>query len=157
MLGAAASLPNQAIDLHAIAPELLLAGAAFVVLFVDLFLKPERKWISMVIAFVGAAAAFAASLSLAGETRVTFGGMFVVDHFAVLFQVFFSAVCMVALLLSYRYFRDARLHQGEYYFLLLCSFLGMPHDARFARPDHALHLAGTGLRAGVPHDGPAEA
>jgi NADH-quinone oxidoreductase subunit N len=124
VLGAAATIRSQPIDLHAIAPELILAGTAFVVLFVDLFLRPERRWVSMLIAFVGAAASFGAALSLAGQTRVTFGGMFVVDHFAVLFQVFFSAVCMVVLLLSYRYFRDARLHEGEYYFLLLCSFVG---------------------------------
>jgi NADH-quinone oxidoreductase subunit N len=124
VIGAVASLPNQSIDYHAIAPELVLAGTAFVVLFVDLFLRPERKWIAMILSFVGTAAAFATTLTLIGSRRSTFGGMFVVDNFTVLFQVFFMAVCLVVLLLSYRYFRDARLHQGEYYFLMLCSFLG---------------------------------
>jgi len=115
---------NPAIDYHAISPELVLAGTAFVVLFVDLFLRPERKWVAMVLSLVGTAGAFGASLSLIGSDRSTFGGMFVVDNFSVLFQVFFTAVCMVVLALSYRYFRDARLHQGEYYFLVLCSFIG---------------------------------
>src|SRR5205085_7432162 len=37
----------------------------------------------------------------------------------------FNAVAIVVLLLSYRYFREGRYYQGEYYFLLLSSFLGM--------------------------------
>src|SRR5207245_3488105 len=47
------------------------------------------------------------------------------DNFALLFKVFFTAVALVILMLSLRYFRDGRYYQGEYYFLLLCSFLGM--------------------------------
>jgi NADH-quinone oxidoreductase subunit N len=117
-------LTNQPIDWHAISPLVALAATALLVLFVDLFLRSERKWISMVLSFLGTAVSFGLALSLIGDHRATFGGMFVVDNFTVLFQVFFTAVCLVVLLLSYRYFRDARLHQGEYYFLLLCSFIG---------------------------------
>jgi NADH-quinone oxidoreductase subunit N len=116
---------NPPIDYHAIAPELILAGTIFAVLVLDLFLKPYRKWLSMPLAFAGTAGAFAASLTLIGSHRVTFGGSYVVDNFAVLFKVFFTAVAMVILALSYRYFRDGRYYQGEYYFLLLSSFLGM--------------------------------
>jgi NADH-quinone oxidoreductase subunit N len=116
---------NPPIDYHAIAPELILAGTVFAVLILDLFLKPYRKWLSMPLAFAGTAGAFAASLTLIGTHRVIFGGSYVVDNFAVLFKVFFTAVAMVILALSYRYFRDGRYYQGEYYFLLLSSFLGM--------------------------------
>ena len=48
-----------------------------------------------------------------------------VDNFAVLFKVFFLVIALVVLLISYRYFKEGRYYQGEYYFLLLCSFLGM--------------------------------
>jgi NADH-quinone oxidoreductase subunit N len=116
---------NPTIDYHAILPELILAGTACVVLFVDLFLRQKRKWVAMPLAFAGAAGAFAATLTLIGSERSTFGGSFVVDNFAVLFKVFFTSVAMVILLLSLRYFRDGRYYQGEYYFLVLCSFLGM--------------------------------
>jgi NADH-quinone oxidoreductase subunit N len=116
---------NPTIDYHAILPELILAGTACVVLFVDLFLRQRRKWLAMPLAFAGAAGAFAATLTLIGSDRSTFGGSFVVDNFAVLFKVFFTSVAMVILLLSLRYFRDGRYYQGEYYFLVLCSFLGM--------------------------------
>jgi NADH-quinone oxidoreductase subunit N len=116
---------NPVIDYHAILPELILAGTACVVLVVDLFLRQSRKWVAMPLAFAGAAGAFAATLTLIGSERSTFGGSFVVDNFAVLFKVFFTSVAMVILLLSLRYFRDGRYYQGEYYFLVLCSFLGM--------------------------------
>ena len=50
--------------------------------------------------------------------------MFVVDNFAILFKLFFLTVALVVLLLSLRYFREGGFYQGEYYFLLLTSFLG---------------------------------
>ena len=59
-----------------------------------------------------------------GRTGRTFGGAFVVDDFALLFKVFFLVVALVVLMVSFRYFREGRFYQGEYYFLLLTSFLG---------------------------------
>jgi len=122
---AAAPIRNPGIDYHAIAPELVLAGTIFLVLIADLALPPARTWWSMVIAFIGTLGTLAATLTLIGSQHVTFGGSYVVDNFAVLFKVFFSSVALVVLLLSLRYIRDGRYHQGEYYFLMLCSFLGM--------------------------------
>src|SRR5204863_6694489 len=79
----------------------------------------------MWLGLAGAAGALVATFTLIGSTRSTFGGSYVVDNFAVLFKVFFLSVAIVVLLLSYRYFREGRYYQGEYYFLLLSSFLGM--------------------------------
>jgi NADH-quinone oxidoreductase subunit N len=124
----AAALPplaNPPIDYHAVAPELVLAGTIFAVLLFDLALPRDRKWMSMPLAFVGVASSLAAAITLVGAHRVLFSGSYVVDNFAVLFKVFFLAVALVVLLLSHRYFRDGRYYQGEYYFLLLSSFLGM--------------------------------
>ncbi|MGH2739910.1 MAG: NADH-quinone oxidoreductase subunit N [Actinomycetota bacterium] len=113
------------VDYHAIAPEITLASTALIVLFIDLFLRPERKWWSMVVGFLGVAAALGLTLTLIGETRTSFGGAYVIDSFAVLFKVFFLVVALVVLLLSLRYFQEGRYYQGEYYFLVLSSFLGM--------------------------------
>jgi NADH-quinone oxidoreductase subunit N len=113
----------QAIDYHAILPELILSGTIVLVLFADAFIK-RRPWLAMPIALTGVIAALVATLTLIGEDRSTFDGMFVVDGFAVLFKVFFLSVAIVVLAISYRYFRDGRVYQGEYYFLLLTSFLG---------------------------------
>jgi NADH-quinone oxidoreductase subunit N len=115
---------NQAIDFHAILPEMILSGTILLVLIADAFLSQRRKWFTMPIGFVGVLAALIAVLSLAGQTHSTFGGAFVVDDFAVLFKVFFLVVALLVLMLSLRYFRDGRFYEGEYYFLLLTSFLG---------------------------------
>jgi NADH-quinone oxidoreductase subunit N len=113
------------IDYHAIAPEVILGGTLLLVLTMDLFLRPERKWLAVIPSFLGTAGALVAALTLIGGTRTSFGNTYVIDSFAVLFKVFFLAVALVVLLLSARYFRDGRYYQGEYYFLLLSSFLGM--------------------------------
>jgi NADH-quinone oxidoreductase subunit N len=113
------------IDYHAIGPELILSGTILVVLLADLGLRQERKWFAMVLSFVGCAAALLVELTLIGQDRSSFGGTYVSDSFAVLFKVFFLLVALAVLLLSVRYFRDGRYYQGEYYFLLLSSFLGM--------------------------------
>ena len=113
------------IDYHALAPELILGATIIVVLLADLGLRPDRKWVSMVLSFIGTAVALVAALTLVGENRSMFGGTYVVDSFAVLFKVFFLVVALAVLLLSLRYFREGRYYQGEYYFLLLSSFLGM--------------------------------
>jgi NADH-quinone oxidoreductase subunit N len=115
---------NQAIDLHAILPELILSGTIMLVLIADAFLSQRRKWVTMPLGFVGVLAALIAVQTLVGEERSTFGGAFVVDDFAVLFKTFFLSVALIVLMLSLRYFRDGRFYQGEYYFLLLTSFLG---------------------------------
>src|SRR5256712_10165290 len=78
----------------------------------------------MPLSLAGAVASLVAVLTLLGAHRSTFGGMFVVDNFAILFKIFFLAVAAVVLALSLRYFREGGFYQGEYYFLLLTSFLG---------------------------------
>src|ERR671922_1466032 len=115
---------NQSIDYHAILPETILSATILLVLIADAFLSARRKWFTMPIGFVGTVAALVATLTLIGEDRTTFDGMFIVDGFAVLFKTFFLAVALLVLLVSLRYFRDGRFYQGEYYFLLLTSFLG---------------------------------
>jgi NADH-quinone oxidoreductase subunit N len=113
------------IDYHAILPILILSGTILVVLVTDLFLPARHKSASMWVAFVGVLAALVAVLSLIGQgDRSTFGGSYVVDAFTIVFQTFFMSAAAIVLLISYRYFRDGGFYQGEYYFLLLTSFLG---------------------------------
>ena len=41
------------IDYHALLPELILAGTILLVLVVDVFLSPRRKWLGMPLSLVG--------------------------------------------------------------------------------------------------------
>ncbi len=115
---------NQTIDYHAILPELILSGTVLLVLVVDVFLPAKRKSWSMIVGLMGTIAALVGTLTLLGDTRSTFGGSFVVDNFAILFKLFFLSVAILVLGISFRYFREGGFYQGEYYFLLLTSFLG---------------------------------
>ena len=115
---------SQAIDYHAILPELILSGTIMLVLVVDVFLPARWKWFAMPLSLMGVIASLVAVLTLLGSHRSTFGGMFVVDNFAILFKIFFLIVAAVVLAISLRYFREGGFYQGEYYFLLLTSFLG---------------------------------
>jgi NADH-quinone oxidoreductase subunit N len=113
------------IDYHAIAPVVVLSGTIVIVLVTDLFLSPRRKAASMWLSLIGVLASLGAVLSLVGAgPRATFGGSYVVDSFTLVFQSFFMGAAAVVLLISYRYLRDGGFYQGEYYFLLLTSFLG---------------------------------
>jgi NADH-quinone oxidoreductase subunit N len=112
------------VDYHAILPELILAGTIMLVLVVDLFLPARLKWGSMPIGLLGVLGSLIAVLTLLGDERATFGGAFVVDNFALLFKVFFLAAAVIVLAVSRRYFDQPGYYQGEYYFLLLTSFLG---------------------------------
>ena len=113
------------LDYHALLPEFIVAGTILLVLVVDVFLSARHKWLGMPISLLGVLAALASALTLIGNTpRVAFGGMFVLDNFALLFQIFFLVTAAVVLAISLRYFREGGFYQGEYYFLLLTSFLG---------------------------------
>jgi NADH-quinone oxidoreductase subunit N len=113
------------VDFHALLPEIILASTVLIVLVVDVFLPERTKWLAMPIGLVGVAGSFVAVLTLIGaDTRISFGGSYVVDEFALLFKGFFLVVASVVLALSLRYFREGGFYQGEYYFLLLTSFLG---------------------------------
>jgi NADH-quinone oxidoreductase subunit N len=115
---------NQAIDYHALLPELILSGTILLVLVADLFLEGERKALVMPLGFAGVVAALVATLTLLGDHRSTFGGAFVIDSYAIIFKTFFLTAAAVVLAVSFRYFREGRYYQGEYYFLLLTAFLG---------------------------------
>lgn len=119
---------QQSVDLHAIAPEIVLALTACFVLVADLFLPREAKWLAMPLAAAGIFGTLAAVVSLIGDDRGTFaiGGdaTFVVSDFALLFKVVFCLIGLGILALSLNYFRSGTYYQGEYYFLLLISLLG---------------------------------
>jgi NADH-quinone oxidoreductase subunit N len=113
------------IDHHALLPVEIVSVTVLVVLVFDLFLPARAKSASMWVGLLGVVAAFGAVLSLVGAgDRSVFGGAYVVDAFTLIFQGFFLAAAAAVLLISYRYLRDGGFYQGEYYFLLLTSFLG---------------------------------
>jgi NADH-quinone oxidoreductase subunit N len=124
-LAAAAPLAPS-VDLFALAPEVILTATLCVVLLVDLVLPDDRKWFAMPLSAAGVLATLAATVALAyGPPRTTLGGMFVVDDFALLFKGLFCVSAFLVFLISHDYLQRDRIHQGEYYFLMLAALLGM--------------------------------
>ncbi len=115
----------MAIDFAAIAPELVLTATAIVVLLVDLVLTGGAKQLVNPLAGIGALVAIGFTVALWGDDRSTFGGTFVVNDYAVVLKLIFLVSLLAILGISWRYFAENRFFQGEYYFLLLVSFLGM--------------------------------
>jgi NADH-quinone oxidoreductase subunit N len=114
------------IDLHAALPEIILTGGLLLVLCIDLFLPDEKKKWNGLVAIAGVLGSLIAVASLVGERRTTFAGMFVIDGYALLFKFLFLAVAVIVILISADYLdTNTRNAQGEFYFLLLSSFLGM--------------------------------
>jgi NADH-quinone oxidoreductase subunit N len=115
----------MAIDFLAIAPELALTVTALLVLALDLSLRGDAKQLVNPVAALGTTVAIVFTVVLYGDQRETFGGTFVVNDYAVIFKLLFLGSLLAILGISWRFFAEGRYFQGEYYFLLLTSFIGM--------------------------------
>ncbi len=113
------------IDWVAIAPEVTLAVTALLVLAADLALRGDAKQLVNPVAALGTLVAIGFTAYLWGNPRDTFAEQFVVNDYTVVFKLLFLGSLLAILGISWRFFAEGRYFQGEYYFLLLTSFLGM--------------------------------
>ncbi len=119
---------SPTVDYHAIAPEIVLAGGIVVVLLLDLFLAEHNKWVLAPITGFTLLGAFIPVLTLALSdegTRSLFDGRYVVDDFSFVLKGLFLLAGYVIILLSSDYIREGEYYEGEYWFLMLTSLLGM--------------------------------
>jgi NADH-quinone oxidoreductase subunit N len=127
LLAQAVPFVSPTIDFHAFAPEIVLAATIVVVLLADLVFAERGRWATSSIAGIGLLAALLPVLTLAvdGSDRVLFDGAFVVDNFALVMKALFLLSGYVTILISSRYIAEGDYYEGEYYFMLLSSLLGM--------------------------------
>jgi NADH-quinone oxidoreductase subunit N len=127
LLGQADGFDRPAVDWHALAPELVVTGVLCLVLVADLFLPEDRKALLPSLAGLGLLGALVPVLTLAvdGADRVLFGGAYAVDDFALVLKALFLVAGYVIVLQSTNYIAEGDYAEGEYYFLLLSSILGM--------------------------------
>ncbi len=110
----------------ALLPEILLVVWASALLLLNLFLSEKHQGWVVVFSALGLGAALAAALTLSTSAYQAFGGMVVVDGFAVFLEVLLAASGVAAITLAYDYLRRMGIRQrGEYYALLLFSVAGM--------------------------------
>lgn len=119
------TLSDLTSNLITILPITFLLAWGCLLLLVDLWIPPGRKWLTVALAAVGLSLAMGASLSQAGNTAVAFNGMVVVDNFAVFLDMLFLGSGLLALALAYDYLKRMQIERGEYYVLLLFTVAGM--------------------------------
>src|SRR5437660_1446989 len=116
------------VDYHALAPEIILASTLVVVLLVDLASERNRPLLGTICG-IGLLASMVPIITLAvdGADRLVLSGnpAYVVDNFALALKALFLISGYVVVLLSTNYVAEGDYYEGEYYFLLLSSVLGM--------------------------------
>jgi NADH-quinone oxidoreductase subunit N len=117
--------PN--LDYHALAPEIVLAGAFLLVFTFDLLGSRYKPYLGTICG-LGLLATLVPILTLVVSdepVRSMFGGGYVVDNFALALKALFVVAAYVVVLLSTNYIGEGDYWEGEYYLMLLASTLGM--------------------------------
>ena len=112
-------------ELYIIAPEILVAALALLVLTVDLIKLPNGNSLLCGISGVGLLVAIVVSLSLLPDDTSIYDGTFVADEYALFFKVVFLAMGVIVVAMSYKTVETTLDRPGEYYALIMFSVLGM--------------------------------
>lgn len=107
------------------APEIFLAGAICVVLLVDVFLRPEQRQLTYVLAMLALiGAALASIVATVQQPMVTFFGSFIIDPAGGALKLFAYLVVALVFLYSRNYLEEQGLFKGEFFILALFGLLG---------------------------------
>ncbi|MGJ3238597.1 MAG: NADH-quinone oxidoreductase subunit N [Anaerolineae bacterium] len=113
-------------NLNIALPAIWLASSILILLLTDLFLPEERKHWTPILALSFISVSFVMTLfNFNPEETSAFGGMFVADGFTGLLNIVTLGTAFIAILLSTDYLKQANIHHGEYYTLLLLSTVGV--------------------------------
>ncbi|MCL6619887.1 MAG: hypothetical protein K6T33_08885 [Thermomonas hydrothermalis] len=116
-----------ATELLPLIPELVLAGAAFLLLMLDLFLKDGQRALThalSILTLLLVAGLLLAGVGAGSEPSVL-SGMFVRDTMADVLKVATCVISAVALMFFRRYLLERGLYKGEVSVLVLFAVLGM--------------------------------
>ena len=111
-------------DFYYILPEIVLTAGALIVLIADVLLPRGSRFLVWV-TLAALAATFASLVPFGGTDVTVSNGLIAVDRFALYFKVVFLVAASMTVLMSVRYLEAEGASPGEYYFLILCSTLGM--------------------------------
>jgi NADH-quinone oxidoreductase subunit N len=119
-----ASMPTAA-DLAPLIPELVLVGAAFALLMLDLFLDERRRIVTHVAAVATLVLVAALILAGVGGQDTVLGGMFVRDTAADVLKVAILATSALSMLYLWPFLRARGLYKGEVAVLVMFATAGM--------------------------------
>jgi NADH-quinone oxidoreductase subunit N len=113
-------------DLYPALPELFLAAAACLILLVDLFAGPARRWLTSMLTLltlIGCGVLTYATFD--GTPVLTFGNSFIDDPTADFLKLLLYVAVITVLIYSRGYLEARNLDKGEFYLLILFATLGM--------------------------------
>jgi len=114
------------VNLLPLLPAIQVLLTALVVLLRDLFIdEHEPKGFLAFISLIGIGLAAAEAVALWGAQESAFNESVVLDSFALFFALVFLLVAALTVLSSIQYVRQAGIHEGEYYALVLFATVGM--------------------------------
>ncbi len=118
------NLPTAA-DLMPLLPELVLLGAAFVLLMLDLFLSEKQRVITHVLAITSLMVVAVMVITGVGGQGTVLSGMFIRDGMADVLKVGACLVSAMALIYAWPFLRERGLYKGEVAVLVLFAVAGM--------------------------------
>ena len=119
-----ASMPAAA-ALMPLLPEMVLVGAAFALLMLDLFLDESRRIVTHTLAVAALAGVAAMVAAGVGGQGTVLGGMFVRDTAADVLKVAILATSALSMLYIWPFLRSRDLYRGEVGILVLFATAGM--------------------------------
>lgn len=115
----------SATELLPLIPELVLVGAAFALLLLDLFLDEKRRVVTHLLAVASLVLVAGLLVAGVGGQGTVLNGMFVRDNMADVLKIGTCLVSAVALLYVWPFLRERGLYKGEVSVLALFAVAGM--------------------------------
>ncbi|MFQ5990387.1 MAG: NADH-quinone oxidoreductase subunit N, partial [Candidatus Methylomirabilales bacterium] len=113
------------LDWGGVAPFVVLTLTALGILVFDLLLAPRHKVQLTYLGLMGVLVTLALLVSGFGDGERVVGDMLILDDFSRFFHVVFLLITAFVLLVSVKDMEEEKIHQGEYYALILFATLGM--------------------------------
>ena len=113
-------------DLALMGLELAVVAAGLTILLLDLWtVERDKRRLGYVAAFIVGCVFLASFAVFVPEPREAFGGMYVLDEFALFFKRFFLLAALLVLVMAVEYAHHFDAGAGEYYALILFALAGM--------------------------------
>ncbi|MEO6226933.1 MAG: NADH-quinone oxidoreductase subunit NuoN [Thermomonas sp.] len=112
-------------DLMPLLPELVLVGAAFALLMLDLFLNEKQRVVTHVLAIASLVVVAVMVIAGVGGQGTVLSGMFIRDDMADVLKIGACLVSAVALVYAWPFLRERGLYKGEVPVLIMFAVLGM--------------------------------
>ena len=113
------------VNLIPLLPATQVLLTALVVMLLDLFIKEPEKGLLAWISLLGLALGAGETVLLWGSQESAFGDTLLLDNFALFFAQIFVGVAALTILSSIHYVRQTKIHEGEFYELILFATVGM--------------------------------